>query len=140
MKVMVIVKATAESEAGEMPTTELLTAMGRYNEELVNAGVMVGGDGLRPTSKGARIAFTGRDRTVTRGPFKLENTIAGYWVWNVSSMDEAIDWAKRCPNPHSGPSELEIRPFVEADDFGENFTPELREHEERLRAKTGNAA
>jgi hypothetical protein len=140
MKVMVIVKATAESEAGEMPTTELIAAMGRYNEELVNAGVMVGGDGLRPTSKGARIAFSGQDRTVIKGPFKLENTIAGYWVWNVGSMEEAIDWAKRCPNPHSGPSELEIRPFVEAEDFGDAFTPELREQEERLRAKTGNAA
>ena len=140
MKVMVIVKATAESEAGEMPTTELLTAMGKYNEELVNAGVMVGGDGLKPTSKGVRVAFAGKDRTVTKGPFKLDNTIAGYWVWNVGSMEEAIDWVKRCPNPHLGPSEIEIRPFAEADDFGEEFTPELREQEERLRAKTGNAA
>jgi hypothetical protein len=140
MKVMVIVKATAESEAGVMPSTELIAAMGRYNEELVNAGVMVGGDGLRPTSKGARIAFSGQDRTVTKGPFKLENTIAGYWVWNVSSMEEAIDWAKRCPNPHSGPSELEIRPFVEAEDFGEAFTPELREQEERLREKVRKAS
>jgi hypothetical protein len=140
MKVMVIVKATAESEAGEMPSTELLAAMGKFNEELVNAGIMLAGEGLHPTSKGARVAFSGKDRTVSQGPFKLDNTIAGYWMWKVRSLDEAIEWVKRCPNPHSGPSEIEIRPVFEAEDFGEEFTPELREQEERLRARTGNAA
>ena len=137
---MVIVKATAESEAGQMPSTDLLTAMGKYNEELVNAGIMLAGEGLHPTSKGARIAFSGNDREVTKGPFAVDNTIAGFWMWKVSSMDEAIEWVKRCPNPHSGPSEIEIRPVFEAEDFGEEFTPELREQEERLRARTGNAA
>jgi hypothetical protein len=140
MKVMVIVKATAESEAGQMPSTELLAAMGKFNEELVNAGIMLAGEGLHPTSKGARVAFSGKDRKVTKGPFELDNAIAGFWMWKVASMEEAIEWVKRCPNPHTGPSEIEIRPVFEAEDFGEEFTPELREQEERLRARTGSAA
>jgi hypothetical protein len=140
MKVMVIVKVTAESEAGEMPSTELLEAMGKFNEALVEAGIILAGEGLHPTSKGARVAFSGTKRTVKQGPFELENTIAGYWIWKVRSLDEAIDWAKRCPNPHSGPSELEIRPIFEAEDFGAEFTPELREQEERLREKVRKAS
>lgn len=140
MKVMVIVKATAESEAGQMPSTELLAAMGKFNEELVNAGVMLAGDGLHPTAKGARVAFSGKERSVTKGPFEVENTIAGYWLWQVRSMDEAIAWAKRCPNAHSGPGELEIRPVFEAEDFGAEFTPELREQEDRLREKLSKAS
>lgn len=140
MKVMVIVKATAESEAGEMPSTELLEAMGKFNEALVEAGIMLAGEGLHPTAKGARIAFSGAKRTVKQGPFELKNTIAGYWIWKVRSLDEAIDWAKRCPNPHSGPSELEIRPIFEAEDFGAEFTPELREQEELMREKLSKAS
>ena len=135
MKVMVIVKATAESEAGEMPSTELLEAMGKFNEALVGAGIMLAGEGLHPTAKGARIAFSGAKRTVKQGPFELENTIAGYWIWKVRSMDEAIEWAKRCPNPHSGPSELEVRQIFEAEDFGAELTPELRDQEETLRRR-----
>ncbi len=135
MKVMVIVKATTESETGEMPSTELLAAMGKFNEELVNAGIMVAGEGLHPTSKGARVAFSGGDRAVKKGPFPLDNTIAGFWLWKVRSLDEAIEWVKRCPNPHAGPSEIEIRPVFEAEDFGAEFTPELREQEERLRQR-----
>ena len=140
MKVMVMVKATAESEAGQMPSTELLEAMGKFNEELVKAGIMLAGEGLHPTAKGARVALSGRDRTVTKGPFKLDNAVAGYWMWKVRSMDEAIEWVKRCPNPHSGPSEIEIRPVFEAEDFGAEFTPELREQEERLRERVSKAS
>ncbi|MCC6793147.1 MAG: YciI family protein [Thermomicrobiales bacterium] len=136
MRVMVIVKATAESEAGEMPSMELLTAMGAFNEELVKAGIMLDGDGLKPSSAGARVRFNGKERTVYDGPFaETKELIAGYWVWKVDSLQEAIDWVKRCPNPMEGESEIEIRPFFEAEDFGEAFTPELQEQEERLRAE-----
>ncbi|MEM5458285.1 MULTISPECIES: YciI family protein [Paraburkholderia] len=134
MRVMVMVKATAESEAGQMPSTELIAAMGRYNEELVKAGIMLGGDGLKPSSKGVRVRFSGKDRTVVDGPFaETKELIAGYWIWQVQSMDEAIEWVRRCPNPMPSESEIEIRPFFEAADFGEAFTPELQENEERLR-------
>jgi hypothetical protein len=132
MRCMVIVKASPESEAGIMPSTEELAAMGRYNEELINAGIMVSGDGLHPTSRGVRVRFDGNERTVTDGPFaETKELIAGYWVWNVASMQEAIEWLKRAPFDEG--AEVEIRPVFEADDFGEAFTPELREHEERLR-------
>lgn len=134
MRVMVIVKATAESEAGQMPSTELIAAMGRYNEELVKAGIMQDGDGLKPSSNGVRVKFSGKDRTVVDGPFaETKELIAGYWVWQVQSMDEAIEWVRRCPNPMTSDSEIEIRPFFEAADFGEAFTPELQEEEKRLR-------
>lgn len=136
MRVMVIVHADADSEAGVMPSEELLTAMGRYNEELVNAGIMLGGEGLHPSSRGARVKFSGEARSVVDGPFaETRELIAGYWLWQVGSMDEAIEWVKRCPNPMGGESEIEIRPVFEAEDFGAEFTPELREQEERLRAK-----
>lgn len=134
MRVMVMVKATAESEAGEMPGTELIAAMGQYNEELVKAGIMLGGDGLKPSSNGVRVRFSGKDRTVVDGPFaETKELIAGYWIWQVQSMAEAIEWVRRCPNPMMSDSEIEIRPFFEAADFGEAFTPELQEQEERLR-------
>ncbi len=133
MRFMVIVKATKESEAGVMPSTELLTAMGKFNEELVKAGIMLAGDGLHPSSKGARVRFSGAKRTVIDGPFAETNElIAGYWIWQVRSLDEALEWVKRCPNPMEGESEIEIRQIFEADDFGEAFTPELREQEERI--------
>jgi hypothetical protein len=133
---MVLVKGTEETEAGVMPSEELLAAMGRYNEELVKAGVMLAGEGLHPSSKGARVRFSGEKRTVTDGPFaETKELIAGFWLWQVDSMEEAIAWAKRCPNPTGGESELEIRQVFEADDFGAEFTPELREQEERLRAQ-----
>ncbi len=136
MRVMVLVKATEESEAGVMPSEQLLTEMGQFNEELVRAGVMLDGDGLKPSSAGARVRFSGSQRTVIDGPFaETKELIAGYWVWQVASLDEAIEWVKRCPNPMSGESEIEIRPIFEAEDFGEEFTPELREQEERLRAQ-----
>lgn len=136
MRVMVLVKATADSEAGAMPSTELITAMMAFNEELVNAGVMQGGDGLRPSSHGKRIRFDGASRTVVDGPFAATGElVAGYWIWNVKDMDDAVAWAKRCPNPMPGPSELEIRPFVEMADFGDAVTPELAAQEERLRAQ-----
>ena len=136
MRVMVIVKATKESEAGVMPSKELLTAMGTYNEELVKAGIMLAGDGLKPSSRGKRVRFSGSKRTVIDGPFaETKELIAGYWIWQVRSMEEAVEWVKRCPNPMPGDSEVEIRPFFEAADFGENFTPEVREQEERLREK-----
>jgi hypothetical protein len=136
MRVMVIVKATKDSEDGIMPTTELLEAMGKYNEELVNAGVMMAGEGLHPSVKGKRIAFDGPSRTVIDGPFaETRELIAGFWLWEVKDMAEAMEWAKRCPNPMLGPSELEIRQVFEAADFGEAFTPELAEQEERLREK-----
>ena len=136
MRVMVIVKATPESEAGHLPSTELLEAMGKYNEELVKAGIMLAGEGLQPSSKGARVRFEGSQRTVVDGPFaETKELIAGFWLWEVRSMEEAIEWVKRCPNPMEGPSEIEIRQVFEADDFGESFTPELREAEERLRER-----
>jgi len=139
MKVMVLVKATDASEAGVMPTAELFEAMGKFNEELVNAGVMLAGEGLKPTSHGTRIAFDGPSRRVIDGPFaETSELVAGFWMWQVRSMDEAIEWAKRCPNPMPGPSELEIRPLYEAEDFGTEFTPELREQEDRLRERLGN--
>jgi hypothetical protein len=133
---MVIIKANEDSEAGVMPSEQLLTEMGAFNEELVKAGVMLDGDGLKPSSAGARVRFSGSQRTVIDGPFvETKELIAGYWIWQVESLDEAIEWVKRCPNPMSGESEVEIRPIFEAEDFGEQFTPELREQEERLRAQ-----
>jgi hypothetical protein len=136
MRFMVIVKATKGSEAGEMPSTELLTAMGKYNEELVKAGIMLAGDGLHPSSKGARVQFSGAKRTVIDGPFaETKELIAGYWIWQVRSLDEAIEWVKRCPNPMEEDSDVEIRQVFEADDFGEAFTPELREQEARILAE-----
>jgi hypothetical protein len=136
MRVMVIVKATKDSEAGGTPSTEMMAEMGLYNEKLVNAGIMVSGDGLKPSSKGKRIHFDGTKRSVSDGPFDAtEELIAGFWIWNVKNMDEAVEWAKRCPNPMPGPSDIEIRPFYEADDFGAEFTQELREQEDRLRQK-----
>ncbi len=134
MKFMVIVKATKDSEAGVMPGTELLAAMGKYNEELVKAGIMQAGEGLHPSSKGARVRFSGAKRTVIDGPFaETKELIAGYWIWQCKSLAEAIEWAKRCPNPMPGESDLEIRQIFEAEDFGAEFTPELRQQEERLR-------
>jgi hypothetical protein len=136
MRFMVIVKATADSEAGIMPSEELLTAMGKYNEELVNAGVMLNGDGLHPSSKGARVRFSGTKRSVIDGPFaETKELIAGFWIWQCASLHEAIEWVKRCPNPMLTDSEIEIRQIFSAEDFGEAFTPELQEHDERLRAK-----
>jgi hypothetical protein len=133
MKVMVIVKASKGSEAGEMPSTELLTAMGNYNEELVKAGIMLAGEGLHPSSKAKRVRFSGKDRTVIDGPFtETKELIAGYWLWKVKDMDEAVAWLRRCPNPHHEVCEVEIRPVFEADDFGEAFTPELRAQEARI--------
>src|SRR5262245_55928023 len=136
MRFMVIVKANADSEAGKMPSTELLAAMGKYNEELVKAGIMLAGDGLHPSSKGARVRFDGKKRAVIDGPFaETKELIAGFWIWQVRSLDEAIEWVKRCPNPMDGPSEIEIRQIFELDEFGEELTPELREREERLLAE-----
>lgn len=136
MRVVVFVKANKDTEAGVMPSQELLEQMGNFNEELVKAGVMLAGEGLHPTSKGARVQFKGDKRTVVDGPFpETKELIAGFWIWKVNSMQQAIEWAKRCPNPTGDESELEIRPVLEADDFGEEFTPELREQEDRLRAE-----
>jgi hypothetical protein len=136
MRVMVFVKATADSEAGDLPTTEMFEAMGKYNEELVKAGIMKDGDGLKPSKDGKRVVFDGADRTVVDGPFPItQELVAGYWIWEVKDMDEAIAWVKRAPNPMPGPSEIEIRPFYEAADFGENLTPEIAEREEKLREK-----
>ncbi len=137
MKVMVIVKATKSSEAGEMPSEELLTAMGQYNEELVKAGIMLAGEGLHPSSRGARVRFVGSDRIVIDGPFaETKELIAGFWLWRVESLAEAIEWVKRCPNPMQEESEIEVRPVFEAADFGEVFTQDLREQEASLRAVT----
>jgi len=137
MRVMVIVKADKNTEAGVMPSEQLLKEMGNYNEQLVKAGIMLAGEGLHPSSKGVRIKFSGSNRTVIDGPFaETKELIAGYWMWQVKSMQEAIEWAKRCPNPTGEESVLEIRPVFESEDFGEEFTPELREQEERLRAQT----
>ena len=139
MKVMVMVKATTDSEAGAMPSTELLEAMGKFNEELVDAGVMLAGEGLHPSARGVRVAFDGPQRRVIDGPFaETRELVAGFWLWQVRSLDEAVEWAKRCPNPMPGPSELEIRPIFEAEDFGAEFTPELRAQEDRLRERLGN--
>ncbi|PWG02592.1 YciI family protein [Sphingosinicella humi] len=134
MKVMVIVKATEDSEAGIMPSEELLTAMMRYNEELVKAGIMLAGDGLKPSREGVRVQFDGPNRTVVDGPFaETKELVAGYWIWQVKSLDEAIEWVKRCPNPMPGPSEIEIRPFFEMEDFNEIVTDEVRDIEARIR-------
>jgi hypothetical protein len=136
MKVIVLVKATPDSEAGVMPSEQLLAEMGQYNEALVKAGILLAGEGLHPSIKGARVHFSGSNRTVTDGPFtETKELIAGFWIWQVKSMDEAIAWVKRCPNPMPGESEIEIRPIFEAADFGEAFTPELKEQEERIRTE-----
>jgi hypothetical protein len=137
MRFMVIVKASKDSEAGKMPSQELLAAMGKYNEELVKAGIMLSGEGLHPSSKGARVRFSGNKRTVTDGPFaETKELIAGFWMWQVKSKEEAIEWVKRCPNPMPGTeSEIELRQVFEAEDFGAEFTPELRQQEERVRAE-----
>lgn len=136
MRFMIIVKATPESEAGKMPSEQLLTEMGKFNEELVKAGVMLAGEGLHPSSRGARVQFSGNKRTVVDGPFaETKELIAGFWLIQVKSMEEAIEWVKRCPNPMESDSDIEIRQVFEADDFGPAFTPELREQEERLRAQ-----
>jgi hypothetical protein len=136
MRVMVMVKANDETEAGTPPDTQMLEEMGRYNEELVKAGVMLDGEGLQPSSRGVRIQFSGADRSVVDGPFaETKELIAGYWIWQVRDMDEAIEWAKRCPNPTGEESVLELRPVYELDDFGDNVTPEVRERDERLRSE-----
>ena len=141
MRVMVMVKATKDSEAGRMPETELLAAMGNFNEELVKAGVMLAGEGLHPSAKGRRVQFSGSRRTVVDGPFtETKELVAGFWLWQVKSMEEAVEWVKRCPNPMPGDSEIEIRPLFEAADFGVEFTPELQAQEERLRAQVDAAA
>jgi hypothetical protein len=133
MRVMVMVKATEQSEAGVLPDEKLLAAMGKFNEELVKAGVMLAGEGLQASSRGARVKFSGTKRTVTDGPFtETKELVAGFWLWQVKSMDEAIEWVKRCPNPMEGEGEIEIRQVFEAADFGDEFTPELRAQEERL--------
>ncbi len=139
MRVMVLVKATKDSEAGTMPSTGLLEAMGKYNQELVNAGVLLAGEGLQPSSKGKRVAFDGPSRTVIDGPFaETQELVAGFWLWEVKDMAEAVEWVKRCPNPMLGPSEIEIRPVFEAADFGEALTPDLAELEDRTRDKVAN--
>ena len=137
MRVMVIVKATKNSEAGVMPSEKLLTDMGKFNEELVKAGIMLAGDGLHPSSKGKRVRFSGGKKTVIDGPFsETKELVAGFWIWQVKSMEEAVEWVRRCPDPMPGEeSEIEIRPFYEAEDFGAEFTPELRAREDRLRAE-----
>jgi len=136
MRVMVIIKANEESESGVMPSEKLLTEMGNYNEELVKAGVMQAGEGLHPSSKGKRVRFDGAKRTVIDGPFpETKELIAGYWIWKVKSMDEAVEWLKKCPNPMEGTSEVEIRQIFEAEEFGAEFTPELKAQDDRLRAQ-----
>jgi len=136
MRVMVLVKATKDSEAGILPTTELFEAMGKFNEELVNAGIMQAGEGLQPSSKGKRVAFDGAKRSVIDGPFaQTKELVAGFWLWKVKDMAEAVEWVKRCPNPMPGPSEIEIRPIYELADFAEVVTPEVAEREDRLRKK-----
>ena len=137
MRFMIMVKADKNSEAGMMPSTELLTEMGNYNEELTKAGILLAGEGLHPTSKGARVKFSGAQRTVIDGPFaETKELIAGFWLWQVKSKEEAIEWVKRCPMPHNTETEIEIRQVFEAEDFGPEFTPELREQEARLRAQS----
>jgi len=141
MRFMIIVKASKDSEAGVMPSERLLTEMGKYNEELAKAGVMLAGEGLHPSSKGARVKFSGDQRTVIDGPFaETKELIAGFWLWQVKSKEEAIEWVKRCPNPHNGESEIEIRQVFETEDFGAEFTPELREQEDRVRAQSDQLA
>ena len=141
MRVMVIVKASKQSEAGVLPSQELLTEMGSFNEKLVKAGVMLAGEGLQPTSKGVRVRFTGRDRTLSKGPFgPTEELIAGFWLWKCKSLAEAIEWVKRCPNPHAEETEVELRQVFDAEDFGAEFTPELHEQEERIRAQVEKEA
>lgn len=136
MRVMVIIKATKESEVGIMPSQQLLADMMKFNEELAKAGILLAGEGLHPSSKGARVRFSGKDRTVIDGPFvETKELAAGFWLWKVKSMEEAIEWVKRCPNPMEGESEIEIRPVFEMEDFGETLTPELRAQEEKLRAQ-----
>ena len=136
MRVMVLIKADKNSEAGVMPDEQLLSDMGKFNEELARAGILLSGEGLHPSSKGKRVRFSGNKRTVIDGPFSLTKVlIAGFWMWEVKSMDEAVEWAKRCPNPMTGEAEIEIRPMFEADDFGEAFTPEFRKQEKRLRKR-----
>ena len=135
MRVMVMVKASTGSEAGEMPGPQLLEAMGRFNQELVRAGVMLAGEGLHPSSRGVRVRYSGSRRTVVDGPFaETKELVAGFWLWQVRSLEEAIEWARRCPNPHPEDCEIEIRPVFEAEDFGDALTPDLREQEQRLRA------
>jgi hypothetical protein len=139
MRVMVIVKATKTSEAGAMPDERMLTEMGRYNEELVKAGLLLTGEGLHPSSKGKRVRFSGAQRTVIDGPFtETKELIAGFWLWQVKSMDEAVEWLKRAPNPHHEETDVEIRPVFEEEDFGEAFTPELREQEQRIREQAAS--
>jgi hypothetical protein len=136
MRFVILVKATKDSEAGVMPSEKLLAEMGKFNEELVKAGVMLAGEGLHPSSKGARVRFSGAKRSVIDGPFvETKELVAGFWIWQVKSKEEAIEWVKRCPNPMPGESEIEIRQVFEAEDFGAELTPELREQEERLRSK-----
>ncbi|HEV7298835.1 MAG TPA: YciI family protein [Tepidisphaeraceae bacterium] len=139
MRFMILIKADANSEAGVMPDEKLMTEMGKFNEELVKAGIMLAGEGLHPSSKGARVRFKGEQRSVIDGPFtETKELIAGFWLWQVKSKEEAIEWVKRCPNPMPGESEIEIRQVFEAEDFGAEFTPELREQEDRLRAQIAN--
>ena len=134
MRVMVLVKATRDSEAGKMPSAGLLEAMGKYNQDLADAGMLLAGEGLKPSSEGKRVVFDGTHRTVVDGPFPAtEELVAGFWLWEVKDMNEAVEWVKRCPNPMLGPSEIEIRPLFEVPDFGDALTPELREQEERIR-------
>jgi len=138
---MVLVKATKDSEAGVMPSTELMAAMGDFNEQLVKAGVMLAGEGLHPSARGKRVQFSGSRRTVVDGPFaETKELVAGFWLWEVKSMDEAVEWVRRCPNPMPGDSEIEIRPLFEAADFGAEFTPELQAQEDRLRAEVDASA
>src|SRR5262249_3315614 len=135
MKVMVLVKASEDSEAGVMPSAQLLTDMGKFNEELAKAGVLLAGEGLRPSSKGARVRFSGKERMVIDGPFaETKELIAGFWLWKVSSLEEAIEWLKRCPNPHPETTEVEIRPVFEAADFGDALPPDVKEREQQMRA------
>ncbi|MEB2606905.1 YciI family protein [Burkholderia cenocepacia] len=136
MRVMVIVKATADSESGQLPDTDMLAAMGQFNEELVKAGILLAADGLHPSSHGKRVHFSGKNRSVIDGPFaETKELVAGYWLWQVKSMEEAVEWVKRCPNPMPGDSDIEIRPLFEMEDFGDAFTPELQEQEARMRAE-----
>lgn len=136
MRCMILVKASADTEAGVMPSEQLLADMGRYNEELVNAGIMLAGEGLHPSARGARVQFSGDKRSVVDGPFaETKELVAGFWIWQVRDLDEAVEWVKRCPNPTGEYSVIEIRPVFEAEDFGAEFTPELREQEDRLRAE-----
>lgn len=140
MRFMILVKATKDSEAGIMPSQEMFAEMGKFNEELVKAGVMQAGEGLHPSSRGARVRFSGKERTVIDGPFaETKELVAGFWLWKCASLQEAIDWVKRCPNPMPGDSEIEIRRIYEAEDFGDALTPELREQEESLRAQVAKA-